>query len=53
MDTSNKTIDDYLKEGNKADTEVLKAMAKLNLFDYLNNYKRSNYDNRNKVQHRR
>lgn len=46
MDKSDWTIDDYIKEGNKADTEVLKAMAKLNLIEYLKKY---SYDNRNKV----
>lgn len=47
MDTSNKTIDDYLKDGNKAYAEILKTMAKLNLIEYL-----KHYDNRNKIQHR-
>lgn len=50
MDKSNRTIDDYLKEGDKSFFEVAKTMAKLNLFEYLKKHK---HDNRNKVQHRR
>jgi 23S rRNA pseudoU1915 N3-methylase RlmH len=50
MDKSDLTIDDYIKEGTKEYTEVLKAMAKLNLIEYLKKHK---HDNRNKVQHRR
>lgn len=46
MDKSDRTIDDYVKEGNKAHAEILKAMAKLNLIEYLKKY---SYDNRNKV----
>lgn len=49
MDKSDLTIDDYIKEGTKEYNEVLKAMAKLNLIEYLNKHK---HDNRNKVQHR-
>lgn len=50
MDKSDLTIDDYIKEGTKEYTEVLKAMAKLNLIEYLKKHK---HENRNKVQHRR
>lgn len=49
MDKSDLTIDDYIKEGTKEYTEVLKAMAKLNLIEYLKKHK---HDNRNKVQYR-
>lgn len=35
MDTSNKTIDDYLEDGNKAYAEILKRLAELNLIKYL------------------
>lgn len=49
MDKSDLTIDDYIKEGTKEYTEVLKAMAKLNLIEYLKKHK---HDNRNEVQHR-
>ena len=50
MDKSDLTIDDYIKEATKEYTEVLKAMAKINLMEYLKKHK---HDNRNKVQHRR
>lgn len=50
MDKSDLTIDDYIKKGTKEDTEILKAMAKLNLIEYLKKHK---HENRNKVQHRR
>ena len=49
MDKSDLTIDDYIKEGTKEYTEVLKAMAKLILIEYLKKHK---HDNRNEVQHR-
>lgn len=48
MDKSDLTIDDYIKEGTKEYTEVLKTMAKLNLFEYLKKYKQ-HYDNRHKI----
>lgn len=35
MDTSAKTIDDYIKEGNKAYAEILKRLAELNLIKYI------------------
>lgn len=44
---NNKSIDDYIKEGNKSYAEILRVMSKLNLIEYL-----KNYGNRNKVQHR-
>jgi hypothetical protein len=46
MDKSYLTIDDYIKEGTKEYTEVLNAMAKLNLIEYLKKHK---HDNRNKI----
>ena len=49
---NNKSIDDYIQDGNDAYNEVVKTMAKLNLFEYLKQT-RNSYDNRNKVQHRR
>lgn len=49
MDIQNdKSIDDYIREGNNAYCEVVKTMAKLNLFEYLKQ-PRNSYDNRNKV----
>lgn len=39
---NNKTIDTYIKEGNKAYAEVLKAMAKLKLIEYLKKQKDEN-----------
>lgn len=49
---NNKSIDDYIREGNNAYSEVVRTMAKLNLFEYLKQT-RNSYDNRDKVQHRR
>lgn len=52
MDKDCMTIDDYIREGNNAYSEVVRTMAKLNLFEYLKQT-RNSYDNRNKVQYRR